>query len=91
MPLRLHKNGLRESRVKKTPYLENLKENYQSKTPCYELFNAVEIIDSKIWIHRDGTEDGIASELLKVGIPKERIVLGFKSPRMRKHTGFAVA
>ncbi len=51
----------------------------------------VEIIDGKIWIHRDGTEDGIASELNQAGIPKERIVLGFKSPRMRKHTGFAVA
>lgn len=50
----------------------------------------VEIIDGKIWIHRDGTEDGIASELLKAGIPKERIVLGFKSPQIRKHTGFAV-
>ncbi len=51
----------------------------------------VEIIDDKIWIHRDGTEDGIAGELLEAGIPKERIVLGFKSSRMRKHTGFAVA
>ncbi len=51
----------------------------------------VEIIDDKIWIHRDGTEEGVAKELLEAGIPKERIVLGFKSPRMRKHTGFAVA
>ncbi len=51
----------------------------------------IEIIEDKIWIHRDGTEDGIASELLRAGIPKERIVLGFKSPRVRKHTGFAVA
>ncbi|NEO91119.1 MAG: XisI protein [Moorea sp. SIO3G5] len=51
----------------------------------------VEIIDGKIWIHRDGTEDGIAGELLEAGIPKERIVLGFKSPGVRKHTGFAVA
>ena len=51
----------------------------------------IEIIEDKIWIHRDGTEDGIASELLQAGIPKERIVLGFKSPRIRKHTGFAVA
>ncbi len=51
----------------------------------------LEIIEGKIWIHRDGTEDGIASELLQAGIPKERIVLGFKSPRVRKHTGFAVA
>ncbi|NEP33849.1 element excision factor XisI family protein, partial [Moorena sp. SIO3B2] len=38
-----------------------------------------------------GTEDGIAGELLEAGIPKERIVLGFKSPGVRKHTGFAVA
>ncbi|MBD1808342.1 XisI protein [Microcoleus sp. FACHB-SPT15] len=51
----------------------------------------IKIINGKIWIHRDGTEDGIANELLNAGIPKERIVLGFKSPKIRKHTGFAVA
>lgn len=51
----------------------------------------VEIIEGKIWIHRDGTENGIAREILQAGIPKERIILGFKSPEMRKHTGFAVA
>ncbi len=51
----------------------------------------VEIIEGKIWIHRDGTEDGIARELLEAGIPKECIVLGFKSPSVRKHTGFALA
>jgi hypothetical protein len=51
----------------------------------------IEMIEGKIWIHRDGTEDGVARDLLEAGIPKERIVLGFKSPRMRKHTGFAIA
>ncbi len=51
----------------------------------------VEIIDGKIWIHRDGTEDGIANEFLNAGIPKDRIVLGFRSPEMRKYTEFAVA
>ncbi|MBC6476193.1 MAG: XisI protein [Hormoscilla sp. GM102CHS1] len=50
----------------------------------------VEMIEGKFWIHRDGTEDGIAWELLQVGIPRERIVLAFKSPRERKLTGFAV-
>ena len=50
----------------------------------------VEIIDGQIWIHRDGTEDGLAGALLEAGIVKERIVLGFKSPQVRKHTGFAV-
>lgn len=49
----------------------------------------IDIIGDKIWIQRDGTEDGIATEMLKAGIPKDKIVLGFRSPEMRKHTEFA--
>ena len=49
----------------------------------------IDIINDKIWIQRDGTEDGIATELLSAGVPKDRIVLGFRSPEMRKHTEFA--
>lgn len=51
----------------------------------------IDIIDDKVWIQRDGTEQGIASDLLQAGIPKERIVLAFKPPSMRKRTEFAVA
>jgi hypothetical protein len=51
----------------------------------------VDIIDGKIWIQEDGTEDGIARDLLEAGIPKDKIVLGFKSPETRKYTGYAVA
>lgn len=51
----------------------------------------IQIMNSKIWIHRDGTENGVANELLEAGIPKERIVLAFKSPELRQHTGFAIA
>ncbi len=51
----------------------------------------VDIIDSKFWIQRDGTEDGIATELLEAGVPNEHIVLGFRSPELRQHTEFAVA
>ena len=51
----------------------------------------VDIKDGKIWIQQDGTEDGLAGELLATGVPKDRIVLGFKSPQTRKHTDFAVA
>ena len=50
----------------------------------------VDIIDGKIWIQRDGTEQGIANELVAGGIPKEQIVLGFRSPNIRQYTGFAV-
>ena len=50
-----------------------------------------DIIDGKIWIHRDGTEDGIAGELEKAGVPKSGIVLGFREPDVRPYTGYAVA
>ena len=51
----------------------------------------VELIDGKVWIQYDGTEQGVAVDLIEAGIPKDRIVLAFKSPELRKHTGFAVA
>jgi XisI protein len=51
----------------------------------------VDIINGKFWIQRDGTEYGIARELLDAGVPKEHIVLAFRSPEMRRHTDFAVA
>ena len=51
----------------------------------------VDIIDGKFWIQRDGTEYGIAQELLDAGVPKEHIVAAFKRPEMRRYTGLAVA
>ncbi|MBI4675421.1 MAG: XisI protein [Chloroflexi bacterium] len=51
----------------------------------------VDIIEDKVWIQYDGTEDGIANELVRAGIPKERIVLGFHEPEVRQYTDFAVA
>ena len=51
----------------------------------------LKIQDGKIWIERDGTESGIANELIAAGIPRHAIVLGFYSQAARKHTDFAVA
>ena len=51
----------------------------------------IDIIDGKIWIQRDGLEEGIATELMAAGIPKEHMVLAFHPPEIRQHTGFAVA
>jgi len=50
----------------------------------------LEIIGDKVWIHRDGLEDGIAEDLLRAGVPKSQIVLGFHPPDVRPHTEFAV-
>jgi hypothetical protein len=51
----------------------------------------VDIIDGKVWIQWDGTEDGIAYDLEEAGIPKSDIVLAFHPADVRPHTGYAVA
>ena len=49
----------------------------------------VDIMDGKFWIQYDGTEYGIANELVDAGVPRECIVLGFHPPEVRPHTEFA--
>jgi hypothetical protein len=51
----------------------------------------IDIINGKLWIQRDGTEHGVTKELVRAGIPKDRIVLGFQPPEVRPHTEYAVA
>jgi hypothetical protein len=47
--------------------------------------------DRKFWIEEDWTEDGIAADLVRAGVPKEDIVLAFHEPGMRQYTDFAAA
>lgn len=51
----------------------------------------LEIRDGKIWILTDNTEEGIATQLVSQGIPKQQIVLGFYPPTVRQIGEFAVA
>lgn len=61
-------------------------DNYLHATPIH-----LSLIGNKVWIHCDDTEEGVATDLLEAGIPKEAIVLGFRHPKLRQYTGFAVA
>ncbi|PSB00382.1 XisI protein [Merismopedia glauca] len=63
---------------------------WRDSTRVYGVVLHVDIVDGKIWIQQDGTEVGIANELVELGVPKTDIVLGFDSPRMRSHSEFAV-
>jgi hypothetical protein len=49
----------------------------------------VDLVEGKFRIERDGTEHGIAKELVSAGIPKERIVLAFKPLELRRHGEYA--
>lgn len=51
----------------------------------------IDIKDEKIWIQRDFTEEGLANQLVELGVPKADIVLGFRAPYVRQFTGFSVA
>ena len=51
----------------------------------------VDLINGKIWIQYDDTEEGIATDLLEAGVSMQDIVLGFRPPEVRSHTEFAVA
>jgi hypothetical protein len=49
----------------------------------------LDIKDGKIWIQHDGTEVGIANQLVELGVPKQDIVLAFHEPEVRQFTGFS--
>ncbi len=51
----------------------------------------LDIKDGKIWIQQDGTEVGIANQLVELGVPKRDIVLAFHEPAVRQYTEFGEA
>jgi hypothetical protein len=61
-------------------------DHFRSRTMAH-----LEIREGKIWILTDNTEEGIATELVNAGIPKDQIVLGFYPPSLREMGEFAVA
>ncbi|NEO25694.1 MAG: XisI protein [Kamptonema sp. SIO4C4] len=51
----------------------------------------IDLKGGKIWIQSDGTEVGVANELVDAGVPQHDIVLAFKSPFKRQFTEYAVS
>jgi hypothetical protein len=53
-------------------------------------FLHLDIINGKVWIQFNGTDQPIAEELVRAGVPKEDIVLAEKPPDVRQYTGYGV-
>ncbi|MEA5468478.1 XisI protein [Spirulina sp. 06S082] len=51
----------------------------------------LDIIGGKVYIQQNNTEISIANDLVKLGVPKTDIVLGFQSPFKRKFTEYAAS
>ena len=56
----------------------------------YCLFH-FDIIDEKVWVQANNTEEMVGDELIKRGIPRQDIILGFQPDYARKYSGFGVA
>lgn len=76
--------------------LDTENDHYQITTVGWErhrrIFSClihIDIKEEKIWIQHDGTEVGVANELMELGVPSNAIVLGFHDPNARKLTEFA--
>ncbi len=74
---------------KNSRFFRYFSHHWQDKKYIHRSPIHMEVIDGKIWIQHDDTEDGVADDLLWAGVPREDIVLGFRHPEMRIHTGFA--
>jgi XisI protein len=64
---------------------------WQNNRRIYGAIIHIDIINGKVWIQHDGTEAGVAYDLVNAGIPAEHIVLGFKAFPRRLTTEFAAS
>ncbi|NJL58416.1 MAG: XisI protein [Desulfobacteraceae bacterium] len=64
---------------------------WHNKQRQYGCIIHADIKNGKIWIQHDGTETGIADELVGLGISREDIVLAYHPPYKRPYSGFATA
>jgi hypothetical protein len=64
---------------------------WENKRRVFHIRLYVRLHKDKIYIEDDWTEDGIAAELVREGVPGEDIVLAFHPPAMRQFTDFAAA
>lgn len=47
-----------------------------------------DILNGKIWLQYNGTEDSVAEKLVEMGVPRSDIVIGFHSPFKRQFTSW---
>ncbi|BDA68826.1 XisI protein [Calothrix sp. PCC 7716] len=63
---------------------------WRDEAQVYGSLIHIDIKNNEIWIQQDGTQEGIAQQLVEAGVPQSDIVLGYRSPFVRQFTGFGV-
>ncbi|MCU0566676.1 MAG: XisI protein [Oculatellaceae cyanobacterium Prado106] len=78
--------------------LDANRDHYQWMNVGWQGFNRIyrcilhmDIKDGKIWIQQNLTDQNPAEELIRMGVPREDIVLGLQPPYKRPYTDYGVA
>lgn len=64
---------------------------WNNQRRIYGCMMHLDIKNGKIWIQQNTTEVDIATELVKMGVPKHDIIISFHTPKMRQLTDFGVS
>jgi hypothetical protein len=64
---------------------------WQEFNRIYRCIMHIDIKDNKIWIQQNLTDQNPGEELIKMGVPREDIVLGLQPPYKRPYTEYGVA
>jgi len=85
-------------KIETLPLFDDAQDNYAVIDVGWDRMGRVHAVvlhlrlqNGKVWVEQDGTEEGVAEELVAAGIPSADIVLGFYRPERRTITDFAVA
>lgn len=76
---------------KDNKHFQLLQLGWQEEDYVFTVVLHFEIKDGKIWFQRNITDRDVVDELMEMGVEKQDIVLGFRYPKVRAFTGFAVA
>ena len=63
---------------------------WRGETRIYQVVWHLEILEKQVWIQQDGAEQGIANDLIEMGIPQEQIVLGFDPIAAQPYADIAI-
>jgi len=63
---------------------------WEAQKRIHRCLMQVDIINGKLWIQCSQTEESLAEEFVRRGVPKDQIVVGLRPPEMREHSEYAV-
>lgn len=72
-------------------HFQLLQLGWQDEDYIFTVVLHFDIKDGKVWFQRNITDRDVVDELMEMGIAKQDIILGFRYPKIRPYTGFAVA